>query len=123
MTELRGLAQKADELKKLGVHVIAISVDNQEHAHAVWENVAHEKFTILSDPDARVIKTYGLLHANGAGAGKDIALRTTLLVDPKGTEKWRRVSTSVPDIPTVDETLQNIKQTQGGEKGGVDKLH
>lgn len=123
MTELRGLAQHADELKKLGVHVIALSVDNQEHAHEVWENVANKEFTILSDPGARVIKSYGLLHANGAGAGRDIALRTTLFIDPNGIEKWRRVSESVPDIPTADETLQKIKQAQGGGKRGMDKHH
>lgn len=123
MTELRGLAQKADELKKLDVRVIAISVDSQEHARRVWEKVANKEFTILSDPGARVIKTYGLLHANGAGAGQDIALRTTLLVDPNGTEKWRRVSESVPDIPTIDETLAQIQEAQNGGKRGVDQQH
>jgi peroxiredoxin len=123
MTELRGLAQKADELKKLDVRVIAISVDSQEHARGVWENVANKKFTILSDPGAGVIKTYGLLHANGAGAGQDIALRTTLLVDPNGIKLWRRVSESVPDIPTIDETLAKIKDAQGGGQRGVDQQH
>jgi alkyl hydroperoxide reductase subunit AhpC len=35
MTELRGLAQHADELEQRKVKVVAISVDDQEHAHDV----------------------------------------------------------------------------------------
>lgn len=121
MTELRGLAQKNEELVKLGVKVVAISVDDQAHAHDVWEKVAEKKFTVLSDPSAQVIRKYGLLHANGRG-GNDIALRTTLLIDPSGIEKWRRVSESIPDIPTVEETVSRIKQAQG-ESSVVDRHH
>src|SRR5215471_17837832 len=118
MTELRGLAQRADDIARLGVKVVAISVDDQEHAHDVWEKVAERKIAILSDPGAQVIRKYGLLHAAGR-RDQDIALRTTLLVDPRGSEKFRRVSESVPDIPTVDETLAKIKQAQEAG-GGVD---
>src|SRR5215510_47569 len=115
MTELRGLAQKASEFEKLKVKVVAISVDDQQHAHDVWDKAAQQKITILSDPGAQVIKKYGLLHAGGFG-GQDIALRTTLLVDPEGIEKWRRISHSVPDIPTVEETIAKIQESQAGAK-------
>jgi alkyl hydroperoxide reductase subunit AhpC len=111
MTELRGLAQRASEFEKLKVKVVAISVDDLQHGHDVWEKVAEKKITVLNDPGAQVIRKYGLLHAAGQG-GQDIALRTTLLVDPDGIEKWRRVSHSVPDIPTVDETLAKVKESQ-----------
>jgi len=111
MTELRGLAQKASEFEKLNVKVVGISVDDQQHAHDVWDKVAQQKITVLSDPGAQVIKKYGLLHAAGH-SDQDIALRTTLLVGPNGIEKWRRVSQSVPDIPTVDETLAKVKESQ-----------
>ncbi len=121
MTELRGLARQADEFEKLGVRVVGVSVDNQEQAHTVWESAAQKRFAILSDPGARVIRQFGLLHAAGAG-GQDIALRTTLLVDPSGVEKWRRISESVPDIPTIDETLAKIKEAQGATSG-VDRKH
>jgi peroxiredoxin len=121
MTELRGLAQKADEFEKLGVRVVGISVDEQKDAHSVWESAGGKKITILSDEGASVIRKYGLLHALGA-EGKDIALRTTLLVGPDGLERWRRVSDSVPDIPTIDETLNKVRQSQEAERG-VDKNH
>ena len=112
MTELREFARHNEELDKLGVRLIPISVDDQQHAHEAWEKVAEKKFTILSDPGAQVIRRYGLLHRAGH-AEADIALRTTLLIEPNGREKWRRVSQSVPDIPSWRETLAMISKSQG----------
>src|SRR5215467_3308511 len=104
MTELREFARRRSDFEKLGVRIIGISVDDQEHAREAWGKAGAKKFTMLSDPGAKVIRQYGLLHQKGH-AESDIALRATLLVDPKGREQWRRVSKSVPDIPTADETL------------------
>jgi peroxiredoxin len=112
MTELREFAQHSDELDKLGIRLIPISVDDHQHAHDVWEKAAGKKFTVLSDPGAKVIRQYGLLHQAGH-ADTDIALRTTLLIGADGREKWRRVSQSVPDIPNWEETLGMIKKSQG----------
>jgi peroxiredoxin len=124
MTELREFARRSDDLNRLGVFLVPISVDNQQRAQEVWEKVAAKKFRILSDPGAAVIRKYGLLHEGGGAAhgGTDIALRTTLLIDPEGRERWRRVSKSVPDIPTADETLAEIKKAQE-QKSGVDNDH
>jgi len=116
MTELREFARRRSDFEKLGVRIIGISVDNQEHAREAWEKAGAKKFTMLSDPGAKVIRQYGLLHE---GHGEfDIALRTTLLIDPEGRERWRRVSQSVPDIPKADETLADIKKTQE-QTGGL----
>lgn len=114
MAELREFARQSEELQRLGVQLIAVSVDDQQHALAVWNEAAGQKVTILSDPGAKVIREYGLLHEGGGAAhgGSDIALRTTLLIDPDGRERWRRVSQSVPDIPTANETLEDIRKAQ-----------
>lgn len=121
MTELREFAQRSRDFEKLGVRVIGISVDDQQHAHEAWQKAGERKFTILSDPNATVIKKYGLLHEAGH-AGSDIALRTTLLIGPDSREQWRRVSQSIPDIPTAEETLVQIKKAQE-QKSGLDKNH
>jgi len=114
MTELREFVRHSNDLDALGVVLVPISVDNQQHSRETWEKVAEKKFTILSDPDAVVIRKYGLLHAGGgvAHGGRDIALRTTILIGPDGRERWRRVSQSVADIPSWDETFQAIKKSQ-----------
>jgi peroxiredoxin len=122
MTELREFARHSSELEKLGVRLVPISVDDQQHAREVWENVAEKKFTILSDPGATVIRKYGLLHERGGHAGADIALRTTVLIGSDGRERWRRVSRSVPDIPKWEETLTALKTSQEREHG-MDQDH
>jgi len=90
---------------------VAISVDDREHARLVWEKVVDRQFTILSDPAAQVIRTYGLVHSRAGKEGEDIALDTTLLVDADGREHWRRVSATLPDIPSADEIFRRIRES------------
>ncbi len=111
MRQLREFAQHKSDFDGLHVRVIAISVDGQEQANRVWDKMTNRQFTILSDPGAVVIRQYGLLHAKGNGED-DIAIRTTLLIDEQGRERWRRVSDSVPDIPSAKEALQHIRETK-----------
>jgi peroxiredoxin len=77
----------------------------------VWDKQAGHRFVILSDPGARVIREYGLLHANGKG-NTDIAIRTTYVIDENGRERWRRVSTTIPEIPKAAEVLQQLHEMQ-----------
>jgi peroxiredoxin len=111
MKQLREFAQHKSDFDQLHVRVVGISVDDQEHAKLVWDKKVDHNFTILSDPGAKVIREYGLLHGHGKG-DEDIAIRTTLLIDDQGREHWRRVSTTVPDIPTAEEALKQIRQTK-----------
>ena len=71
----------------------------------------NRQFTILSDLDARVIRSYGLLHPGAGMEGQDIALDTTLLVDVDGRERWRRISETVPDLPAAEQVLARIRET------------
>jgi len=115
MTELREFARHSEDLAKLDVRLVPLSVDGRQDAHKAWEKVAGKKFPILSDPGAVVIRKYGLLHAGGGeGDSTDIALRTTILIGPDGREKWRRVSRSVPDIPSWNQTDTQIKAALAG---------
>jgi peroxiredoxin len=107
MAQLREFARHRKEFDERKVRIIALSVDDLPHVRQVWEKVTNRSFTILSDPGAKVIRKYGLLHAGGAD-GNDIAIRTTIFIDEQGIERWRRVSETVPDIPSVAEVLQNI---------------
>jgi peroxiredoxin len=111
MKQLREFAQHKSDFDELHVRVAAISVDDQDHAKLVWDKQVNRSFTILSDPGAKVIREYGLLHEHGKG-DEDIAIRTTLLIDERGREQWRRVSSTVPDIPSADEALKQIKETK-----------
>jgi peroxiredoxin len=104
MNQLREFAQHSEDFNKAHARLVAISVDDQEHAHMVWKNPGDGKFVILSDPGAKVIRQYGLLHAHGKGS-EDIALRTTYILDEDGRERWRKVSATIPEIPKSSEVL------------------
>ena len=109
MRQLREFAQHADEFEQAKACMVAVSVDDQEHAHLVWDQQASHKFVILSDPGARVIRQYGLLHPHGKG-DDDIALRTTFVIDENGRERWRKVSATIPEIPKAAEVLQQLPE-------------
>ena len=111
MRQLREFAQHKADFDQLQVRVVGISVDPQDEAYRVWDQMTKRQLTILSDPGAAVIREYGLLHAKGKGS-EDIAIRTTLLIDEQGRERWRRVSSTIPDIPAAEEALQHIRETK-----------
>jgi peroxiredoxin len=110
MHQLREFAQHKSEFDQLHVRVVGISVDDQQHSHLVWDKQTGKQFTILSDPGAKVIREYGLLHQKGKG-NDDIAIRAAIYVDAEGRERWRRVSETVQDIPKADEILKRIRET------------
>ena len=86
-------------------------MDDQEHAYPVWDKQAARQFVVLSDPEARVIRQYGLLHPHGKG-DTDIAIRTTFVIDEDGRECWRKVSATIPEIPKAAEVLQQLREMQ-----------
>lgn len=110
MRQLREFTQRKSDFDAANARVVGISVDDQAHTTKVWEDVTQRKLTILSDPGAKVIREYGLLHPKGH-MDEDIALRATLILDENGIEVYRKVSSSVPDIRTADEILAELKKT------------
>lgn len=111
MRQLREFAQRKQDFEAQNARVVGVSVDDPEHARKVWEDVAHQNLIVLSDPGAKVIREYGLLHPKGH-ADEDIALRATLIIDSNGREVYRKVSSSVPDVRTADEILSELKKAQ-----------
>jgi len=69
----------------------------------------HLEFPLLSDPDERVIKQYGLLHEKGHG-GSDIARPADLLLDRDGVIRWARFTDNIRVRPHPDEILVEAKR-------------
>ena len=109
MRQLREFAQRKSDFDTQNARVVGISVDDSEHTRRVWDDVARHNVTSLSDPGAKVIREYGLLHPKGY-KNEDIALRATLIVDENGREVFRQVSSSVPDVRTADQILAELKK-------------
>lgn len=107
---LREFAQRKADYDAQNAELVAITVADEAHNRKVWDVVGHKNLVVLSDPGAKVIRQYGLLHSKGHD-GEDIALRDTLIVDENGREVFRRVSSSVLDVRTADEILAELKKT------------
>jgi peroxiredoxin Q/BCP len=111
MKQLREFAQRKADFDAENASIVGVSVDDAAHTSKVWQEVAQRKLTILSDPGAKVIREYGLLHPKGY-KDEDIALRATLILNENGVEVYRKVSSSVPDVRTADEILAELKKPQ-----------
>ncbi len=111
--ELRGLAGIEPALTAAGVRLLVVSVDPPATSLRVAER-DDLALTFLSDPDARTIREYGVLHAGGGAKGEDIALPAMFLVAPDGRIVWRRVAGRTQDRPAPAEVLQTVRIRLGG---------
>ena len=74
-------------MKEAGVRPVAISIDSPEESRNLSQQQGYT-FTILSDPNAEVIRRYDLVHAGAGENGKDIARPAEFLIDSSGTVRW-----------------------------------
>lgn len=82
-TEFGALAEKYEELKKLGAEVITVSTDTK-FVHLAWHRdekmLEKAAYPMGSDPTGRVSRLFGV-YDEAAG----IALRGTFVINPEGT--------------------------------------
>ena len=83
---------------------VAISVDPPPVSHDL-SNKAGYTFTILSDPNAEVIRRYNLLHIGGGPDAHDIARPAEFLVDTTGVVRWTNFTEDIRVRARADEML------------------
>jgi peroxiredoxin len=84
---LRGIEKNLETFEALGIRPVAISVDAPEISRGLCQRRGYS-YTFLSDPDAEVIKRYGVLHAGAGIHGHDIARPAEFLLDASGSVRW-----------------------------------
>jgi peroxiredoxin len=84
---LRGIEKHLDQLEALGIRPVAISVDAPDISRSLCRRHGYT-YTFLSDPDAEVIKRYGVLHPGAGIKGHDIARPAEFLLDSAGVVRW-----------------------------------
>jgi len=90
------------------VRPVAISVDAPEISRDL-SNKAGYSFTILSDPNAEVIRRYDLLHVRGGPDGHDIARPAEFLVDSSKVVRWVNFTEDIRVRAKADEMLAAAK--------------
>jgi len=73
------------------IEIAAISVDSTVDSRKLSEAKGYT-FPVLSDPNAEVIRRYGLLHPKGGEDGQDIARPAEILIDATGTIRWENLA-------------------------------
>ena len=84
---MRSFQQRLSEFVSRGIQVVAISVDSSEESRRLCQSQGYT-FPILSDPHAKTIRAYGVIHERGGEDGKDTARPAEFLVDHTGTIRW-----------------------------------
>jgi peroxiredoxin Q/BCP len=94
--EACGFRDDWQELKKLGVAVVGVSADGAE-SHQKFISKYKLPFTLLSDPDRKMMTKYGA-YGEKMMYGKKVigVIRSTVWIDPDGKVKrhWRKVASA-----------------------------
>jgi peroxiredoxin (alkyl hydroperoxide reductase subunit C) len=81
-TELEDLADKHDELQKMGVEIYSVSTDTH-FSHKAWhdssESIGKIRYAMIGDPTGLVTNNFGVMRE-----GQGLADRATFVIDPEG---------------------------------------
>jgi peroxiredoxin len=91
---LRSFERRLPEFAARGVQVAAITVDSPEESKKLAA-IEGYTFPILSDPQAAIIRAYGVYHKGGGEGGRDIARPAEFLLDRTGTIRWENLTENV----------------------------
>ncbi len=113
---MSAVADRYEELQKLGVEVISISVDSP-FVHKVWNDQELSKmvgkdipFPMASDGPGHVGSAFGVFDAEAG-----VELRGRFLIDPNGVIQAMEVMTP-PVGRKIDEAIRQIKAFQHVQK-------
>jgi alkyl hydroperoxide reductase subunit AhpC len=117
-TELSAVAVKHEELKSLGVQVLACSTDSR-FVHKIWQEEELSKmvpggvpFPMLSDGGGKIGQVYGIYDQNAG-----VNIRGRFLIDPDGVIQAMEVLTP-PVGRNVSEMIRQVKAFQHVRKTG-----
>lgn len=108
-TELADLADKYEELQKLGVEVFAVSTDSH-FVHKAWHDASPEiskvNYYMLNDSNGQITNNFQNMRE-----GQGQADRATFIIDPEGVIQAMEV-TAEGIGRRADDTLRKIKAAQ-----------
>lgn len=61
-------------------------------------------YPVLSDPDARIARSYGVFNLLGDG----VAAPAVFIIAPDGEILWRLIGRDIADRPAPDEIIRNL---------------
>lgn len=101
-----------DDFNQRHIGIAAISVDSTEESRKLSQAKGYT-FPVLSDPNAEVIRRYGLLHPKGGEDGHDIARPAEILIDSSGTIRWENLTDDLKVRARPQQVLEAFDSTIG----------
>ena len=107
-TQACSLRDARDELAELGAEVVGISMDDAS-SHEKFKAKHTLNFTLLSDPDKKVIESYGAWGKKMFG--REGILRKTFIIDPQGLVQ--KVYGRATPLGHGNSVVESLKKLQG----------
>ncbi|MCA9067451.1 MAG: redoxin domain-containing protein, partial [Planctomycetaceae bacterium] len=88
--QLKAFAPKAEEFKKQGIELIAISTESKESLEIALKNFNKDQefaFPLVADPEYNIFKAY-----RAFDDFENLPLHGTYLIDPEGRVRWHDIS-------------------------------
>ena len=94
-----------------GIRVVGISVDPPEINRRQSQKLGYT-FSLLSDPKARIIRRYDVLHPGAGPKGEDIARPAEFLIDSSGVVRWVNLTENIAVRARPEQVLSAFDQIQ-----------
>lgn len=107
--ELCGIRDRVYNFDGLNTEVLAISVDSPQTL-AKWKEMEHYDFTMLSDFNKEVSRSYGSLYETFVLDMHGVSKRSAFLVDANGIVQYAEVLEVAGEIPDMDAIKARIRE-------------
>ena len=104
---MRSFQQRLPEFESRGIRVVAISVDPPDVNQRQSQKLGYT-FPLLSDPDAKLIRRYDVLHAGAGPKSADIARPAEFLLDSNGVVRWVNLTENIAVRARPDQVLEAL---------------
>jgi peroxiredoxin len=106
---LRSFQHRLSEFDARGIRVAGISVDPPEVSQRHSQKLGCT-FPLLSDPDAKIIRRYDVLHPAAGPKGADIARPAEFLLDSNGIVRWVNLTENIAVRARPEQVFEALNQ-------------
>jgi peroxiredoxin len=108
---LRSFQQKLPEFEARDIRVVGISVDPPDISQRQSQKLGYT-FPLLSDPKAKVIRRYDVLHPGAGPKSSDIARPAEFLLDSNGMVRWANLTDNIAVRARPEQVLKTFSELQ-----------
>ncbi len=106
---MRSFQRRLSDFDARGIRIVGISVDPPEINRRQSQKRGYT-FTLLSDPNAEVIRRYDVLHPGAGPKGGDIARPAEFLIDSNGMVRWVNLTENIAVRAGPEQVLDAFNQ-------------